>query len=567
MRLSQCEGELLRRLASAPFLDRLEMAAVSGWSRGAVYEGFRELEDRGLVASVPHATDLVPPTRRFHLTAAGLLRLAQDEGVTVDDLIRARPLSAQWRRILLGRLDALAAIYRLAAAVSNIAHPIRLRLYRAMPMDAAILLPGGRTVAIVRQGRAADRTGFSKRLWRLGEGPLPGAVLMLMPDEARLRHARRLLARTSVPALLALEREAVLSGAASVWRPPSVNAALDLRSALARIRPGGALPVERRLSRATLPIDIEMGAPGRHIHGHLLPALLKPAEKRALDLLADWPWVSQRDLAGLLAVSGPRASQIVALLEGSGLVARVAAGGGRLVLADRGLALLARRDRASVGVARKRWSAAPLEPKASFAWRNVSGRRSRQLLRNIEHTAAVHAFIAALARQSRYLGWEVAQIDPPHRASRHFRHGGGLRSVHPDAFGVLRKGSISWPFFLEWERRAVRPATMAARLAPYLRYYSSHQPTDDHGAQPAVFVVFDDEIAPVHFLRVAREAMARAKVQTPLWVSHKAAIDERGPLGRVWRTPDRLGAHPRAPGPLNNDQHTEEERRFPLPSP
>ena len=220
-----------------------------------------------------------------------------------------------------------------------------------------------------------------------------------------------------------------------------------------------------------------------------------------------------------------------------------------------------------MGVARKRWSAAPLEPKASFAWRNVSGRRSRQLLRNIEHTAAVHAFIAALARQSRYLGWAVAQIDPPHRASRHFRHGGGLRSVHPDAFGVLRKGSISWPFFLEWERRAVRPATMAARLAPYLRYYSSHQPTDDHGAQPAVLVVFDDDIAPVHFLRVAREAMARAKVQIPLWVSHKAAIDERGPLGHVWRTPDRLGAHPRAPGPLNNDQHAEEERRFPLPSP
>ena len=114
-------------------------------------------------------------------------------------------------------------------------------------------------------------------------------------------------------------------------------------------------------------------------------------------------------------------------------------------------------------------------------WRNVSGGRSRQLLRNLEHTAAVHGFLAALARQARALGWDTAQLDPPHRASRHFRHQGALRSVNPDAFGVLRRGPAAWAFFLEWERRAVRPATMTQRLAPYLRYYSSHRPTDDHG--------------------------------------------------------------------------------------
>ena len=32
-----CEAGMLRRVADMPFLDRLEMAAVSGWSRGAVY--------------------------------------------------------------------------------------------------------------------------------------------------------------------------------------------------------------------------------------------------------------------------------------------------------------------------------------------------------------------------------------------------------------------------------------------------------------------------------------------------------------------------------------------------
>ena len=113
------------------------------------------------------------------------------------------------------------------------------------------------------------------------------------------------------------------------------------------------------------------------------------------------------------------------------------------------------------------------------------------------------------------------QLDPPLRASRYFRHDGRLRSIHPDAFGMLRRGSDAWPFFLEWERRAVRPATMADRIAPYLRYYSSQRPTDDHGAHPLVLVVFDDPIAVTHFLAVAQDAMDRARVRVPLLASHR----------------------------------------------
>ena len=201
-----------------------------------------------------------------------------------------------------------------------------------------------------------------------------------------------------------------------------------------------------------------------------------------------------------------------------------------LVPADRGIAILARRDRASVGTAWRRWNAAPVDPGAPLDWRNVSGSRSRQLLRNLDHTEAVHGFMAALAVQARRLGWEVVQLDPPHRASRYFRHGERLHSVRPDAFGLLQRDGRAWPFFLEWERRAVRPVTMRRRLAPYLRYFASERPLEDHGARPAVLIVFDGELAAAHFLRVAREEMERTGVEVPLWVSHKAAIDERGPL-------------------------------------
>ncbi len=535
MRPAGCEPELLRALASMPFLDRQEMVAVSGWSRGAVHEAVERLESGGFCASVLHAADPLPTARRFHLTAAGLRRLAAEERLSLDELVRARPVSAQWRRSLMERLDAVAAIYRIASAVSNVAYPVRFQWYRAVPIDAAMTLPGGKTVGIVRQGLTADRSGFAKRLWRLRDGPMPGTVLILMADDVRLRHARRLLSTTDVPAL---ERDAVLAGANDpIWSPTRVRAGIDLRYELDRAEPGGEFLEEDEPQRASVPADLAIEGPGWDISDHMLPVMLSPAEKRTLDLISDWPWISMKDLAGLLGVSDPRVTQLVNPLEGLGLAARPSDAGGRLVLTDRGLALLARRDRTSVGVARRRWSIALEDAEAPLEWRNVSGRRTRQLLRHVEHTAAVHLFLAALTAQARLLGWEIVQLDPPRRASRHFRHEDRMRAVNPDAFGLLRRGETRWPFFLEWERRAVRPSTMATRLAPYLRYYSSHRPTDDHGVRPSVLVVFDDEIAQTHFLRVAREEIDRTRVDVPLWVSHREAIDALGPLGRAWREP------------------------------
>ena len=538
MKPSDGEREVLGTLASCPFIDRLELAALSGASRSAVYEAVRRLEDAGLVAYVPHAADLIPPTRRYRLTAEGLQALAEADGSNLGELLRSCPVSAQWLRILMDRLDGLAVVYRLASTVAAVAHPVSLRLYRAAPLDAAMTLPGGKTVGIVRQGRAADRTALSRRLWKLREGPLLGATLILASDEVRLRHARGRAPRT-VNALLALEQDAALAAPEdAVWRPAASGPPVALRNALEQLEPGGELPVESPPLKADMPEDSFPDS------DPALPVLLRPAEKRAIDLIFDWPWMLRTELASLVAVSTRRASQIVNPLEGFGLVTRPIDGSGRLALTDRGLALLARRDRTSVAVARRRWSVMPVDAGASLDWRNVSGGRTRQLLRNIEHTSAVHAFVAALARQASALGWEIVQLDPPHRASRHFRHEGRNRSVNPDAFGILRRGPATWAFFLEWERRAVRPSTMAARLAPYLRYYSSHGPTDDHGARPAVLIVFDEENAAANFLRVAQQEMDRTGVTVPLWVSHRGAIASLGPLGRAWRTPhDREPSH------------------------
>ena len=261
------------------------------------------------------------------------------------------------------------------------------------------MLPDGRVLAMVRQGATAERAGFAKRLWRLAQGPRPGAVLVMVPDEVRLRQAI---------ALLQGARPAAAGAAGPIWRASAGAAALSLGEAVGRANPGGAVAAEPPLVRVSIPKNIDLSGEDEGVPDHLLPVLLRPAEKRALDLLADWPWLARDDLAGLLDVSRPRSSQLIAALERLGLVTAIDRDARRLALTDRGLKLLARRDRASTGEARQRWSVSADGDGAS-----VSGRRSRQLLRDLEHTAAVHRFVAALNRQARSLGWNVEQLTRP----------------------------------------------------------------------------------------------------------------------------------------------------------
>ena len=189
----------------------------------------------------------------------------------------------------------------------------------------------------------------------------------------------------------------------------------------------------------------------------------------------------------------------------------------------------------------RRWSVQDEVGQPAAHWRQVPGARSRPLARTIGHTEGVHRFLGALLRQaSEAPGCRVIQVSPPHHSTRYFQHRGDLRSVHPDAFGVVRVRGKTFPFFLEWERRAVHPSTMAGRLAPYLRYFSSNQPLDDHGHRLLVLVVFDDFIAEGNFLGVARREMQRAGVDVPLWISHTGLLETAGPLGKAWRSPDVL---------------------------
>ena len=545
MRAREWEGLALGTLAAMPFLDRLELAAVTGVYEEAAHVALRSLEQAGLASFVRHASPLTPTTRRWYATSEGLQLLASETRNGIDRLLRTHPVSAHWRRILLARLDAVAVVYRLASALADAVGPPRFRWYRAAPLDTAMTLADGRTVGMVRQGPTADRTAFSDRVRRLLDPELsrPRALLALMPDEARLRQARRLLAPYPGPVYLVLEKD--VSGLLTddrVWHGTSAPAQLSLEEIFTHLRKGGTIPWERPTSRQSLPDDGELHGieDDDDVADHLLPVVLKPAEKRMLDCLADWPLITAEDMSGILGLSDSRTWRLAARLNRLDLVAPANfAGQRRYALSDGGLSFLARRDRASVGAAVRRWSVEPMDDDAPASWREVPGGRSRPLARTIDHTQSVHRFMAALVRQAKGTkGYRVVQVSPPHHSTRYFRHGDKTRSIHPDGFGIVRTGSRTASFFLEYERRAVNPSTMAARVAPYLRYYSSNRPLEDHGHRPLVLIVFDDPLAEANFLGVARREMERSGVKLPLWVSHRERLEKAGPLGKAWRSPD-----------------------------
>ena len=533
----------VRLLARMPFLDRLELSHLSCRANQRVYEDVAALQETGIVDSVPHATDHLHSTRRFFVTSSGIRWLAQQTGADLERLFRDYCVSRHWQRTLLERLDAVAAIYRVASTAALMEEaPVIVDWYRSHALDATLFLPNRRSIGIMRQGATTDRTGFSKRVWRLQESSLSGSVLALAPDPVRLRHTRGLMERVTNLSFVALEEDVVqVTIDGSVWHQASESEPVGLATALRYAARMALSPSEPPLADLQFPRALALPESGLSVPDHLLPALLKPAEKRMLDVLADWPWSTPTDLTGILGVSKMRVSQLLGRLTEGGLVSRIPVGRrGHLALSDKGLAFLARRDRTSVGRLRHQWSPKSRVGQNPSSWRDVMGRRGRLLARNMEHTAAVHRFLGEFARQARSDGYRIVQFDPPHRASRHFRHRGKLRSIHPDAFGMARRGHEDLAFFLEWERRAVRPSTMAARLAPYLRYYSSDRPVHDHGVRPTVLIVFEDPLVEARFHQVARAEMARTGVKVPLWVSHTQAFEQLGPFGPIWRNPDVL---------------------------
>ena len=160
MNISFSADETLAALAQMPFLDSIELAAVTGLPERTAREALRRLDVHGCVGMVRHARPDGFRVRPWYLTPRGIAELARSRvaGEDPEALIASNDLlSAQGRRYLLRRLDAAAVLYRVAQDMTSApggGEGLRFtwRWERQGALDAALQLPDGRTAAMSRIG-------------------------------------------------------------------------------------------------------------------------------------------------------------------------------------------------------------------------------------------------------------------------------------------------------------------------------------------------------------------------------------------------------------------------------
>ena len=113
------DRQLLDALSQAPFIDAAEMVGVFGEPHATVHRALTGLLADRIVGRVSLGTAHPPSSQRYYLTANGIGEAAGTLGfATPSDFVRAYPVSREWLALLIRRMDAVAAVYRLAASLS-----------------------------------------------------------------------------------------------------------------------------------------------------------------------------------------------------------------------------------------------------------------------------------------------------------------------------------------------------------------------------------------------------------------------------------------------------------------
>ena len=557
--------DALLLLCAAPLVTVDDLARFGRVPASTLRERLDRLAERGLVDSVSHHLGALGsrPQRRYFPTNKGVTAAgAATQGR--QHMLTAYPLSKQWFRLLAERLDAVAVLYRVAAMIAD-ADPkqedVRVDHHRHGPYDLLVMLSGNLTVGVIRQGPMLSTSNLRYRLRSIEHLPSkerPFLTLVVPHADQSTRRAVRSLGDPSERrrTFVATEGE-LLAGdhTGVVWQQCGYGLGQDPpveispETSLADILPwaDGLLDSSHR-SRRDIPrpdpdalyvsgVQASMPEPAEQM-ASALAVQLSRAEKNALDLLAAWPLCNREQLAGLMGgVTLRRVNQVLRSLRERALVQEDAS---RLMLTDRGLTCLARRDRAAVGLTLDRWTGQPAVSDPLV----YAGSALRALTSQPRHHGGVTNFAASLtAEVAGCPDYDLFDLLPTHRSSIGYRRGRTNYAIHPDASFTLEYKGKWLPFLLEFERRATTPKRIPQRLASYRRYFASGWAERDHGGRtPGVLFVFETPESETAFLDVT-DATEGLDVIT----ANSEALKTRGILGEAWILPP---PHPLDRAPL-----------------
>ena len=529
------DRQLFDALSRMPFIGSTEMALILGEPHATVHRHLTGLLVEGIASRISHSTAHLPSSGRYCLTAKGIREASHVlDFDTPSDFVRAYPMSREWLTLLIRRMDAVAAIYRLASSLSPGSDGLRTRVefHRRGRFDATITLHDGDSFGVVRQGLALRRRSLYDRLRAIAEydyGQRPGMLLVLTPSvwEQRLT-ARFCEQRDLRDCFVAVgSREALERRGGRVWQSTSFligGRRRTLEGVISGASRGGR-------SRAASPSRKRASLPRPELMMRAAPAFgISPSEKRALDIITDHPMIPREHLAIWLGVSKGRVSQMVrSLVKTWGLIERRGKrGDSRYTLSAEGIRYVTHRDRAELPTTRGIWSTEFTTDKEGRP-RHV-GHRIETWARQPKHADSITWFLSKLEAESRAdphseLLWTV----PTARSDRAYNW--GQSAITPDAVGKMVAEGLEIPFYLEYELRARHPEGVIARLSPYMSYYWSTEPGEDQPPFPTTLFVVDTEEVEATYVRTAARM---TRMSLPILVSCRPVLSTTGILGRSW---------------------------------
>ena len=530
------ERQMLHHLSRMPFIDSAELAGILGEPHATVHRTLAGLLAEGIGGRVSHGTAHLPSSQRYYLTAKGIGEAAWVLGfATPSDFVRAYPASREWLTLLIRRMDAVAAVYRLAASMSPGIDGLRSRVefHRRGRFDATITLHDGRSFGVVRQGLALRRRSLYDRLRAIAEydySRRPGAVLILVPSVWEERLTTRFCEERNIrDCYVAVEsRDALERRDHRLWCCTSWvigSSYFSLKGVIYRNSPGGGPRTQSpERKRASLPRPERMA--------QAAPAFgVSPSEKRTLDLITDYPMIPRGHLAIWLGVSEGRISQMMRSLVGAwGLIERQGKRGDtRYTLSAEGIRYVTHRDRAQLPTTQGIWSTSLTTDKQGR--RRHVGHRIETWARQTKHADGITWFLSKLEAEARAdpdsdLQWSV----PTARSDRAYNWGDS--AIAPDAVGHLFTGGLHMPFYFEHELRARHPRGVIARLRPYERYYWSPEHEHDQPPFPTTLFVVDTEDVEDTYVSTAAQM---SRMSLPILVSCTPVLSDKGILGKSWR--------------------------------
>ena len=529
------DEQLLDSFSRMPFVETMELAGILGEPLATVHRALTGLLANGMVGRVNHGTAQLPSSQRYYLTAHGIGEAAGILGFgTPSDFVRAYPVSREWLTLLVRQMDAVAAVYRLAATLSPGIDGLRshVEFHRRGRFDATITVHDDRSFGVVRQGLALRRRSLYDRLRAISEYDYtrrPDTILILVPSVWEHRLTTRLCSDLGIDdCFIATEtREALERSNAPVWRWVSWAFASPYRTLEAVSSQGS--PGGRRFTESPERKRASIPRPERMVKA--APAFgLTPSEKRTIDLVTDHPMIPREHLACWLGVSEGRVSQMTHnLVNIWGLIERRGRRGDtRYTLSVEGIRYVTHRDRAQLPTTRGIWSTA-LTTDRQGRIRHV-GHRIDTWARQTKHADGVMWFLSKLEEEARAdPASEILWSIPTARSDRAYNW--GESAIAPDAVGEMITGGIHVPFYFEYELRARHPKGVIARLSPYESYYWSPAPKEDQPPFPTTLFVVDTEEVEETYVTTASQL---ATMSLPILVSCRPALSTTGILGRSW---------------------------------